>query len=235
MALPKIITPKFAVKIPSTGKEVTFRPFLVKEEKALLIAVESQDQDSIIRSIKDAISACVEDVDVSKLPYFDVEFLFLNLRAKSVGEEVKFTYRHRGGVNREGVKCDHATEVSIKIDEVAVKHNADHVDKFMIDDKLGLKMKYPTIDSIRQLTNNEKNEIALMASCIEYVYDSENVFPPDTLEESIAFIESMNTGQYEKITKFFETMPKLNHEIEYTCNACKQVDKVTFEGVAEFF
>ena len=235
MPLPKILTPKFAIKIPSTGKEVTFRPFLVKEEKALLIAVESEDQDSIIRSIKDAISACVEDVDVSKLPYFDVEYLFLNLRAKSVGEEVKFTYRHRGGSNREGVKCDHATEVTIKIDEVEVKRNELHIDKFMIDDKLGLKMKYPTIDSIRQLTNNEKNELALMASCIEYVYDAENVFPPDTLEEGIEFIESMNTGQYERITKFFETMPKLSHEIEYTCGGCHQTDKVTFDGVAEFF
>jgi hypothetical protein len=235
MPLPKIMIPKFAVKLPSDGREVTFRPFLVKEEKALLMAVEAADQDSVIRAIKDAIAACCDDLDVSRIPYFDIEYLFLNLRAKSVGEEVKFNYRHRGGVNREGIACEHSTEVAIQVDAINVTRNDAHENRFMIDDKLGVKMSYPTIDSIQQLTNNEKNEIALMASCIEYVYDSENVFPPDTLDESINFIEQMNSKQYEKLAEFFETMPKLSHELTYECGGCGQIDTVKFEGVADFF
>lgn len=235
MSLPKIMIPRFSVKLPSSGREVTFRPFLVKEEKALLMAVESEDQNSVIQAIKDALVACVDDVDVSKLPYFDVEYLFLNLRAKSIGEEVKLTYRHRDGVNMKGEKCDTASEVIIRVDQVDVKRNPNHNDKFMIDDQLGVKMIYPTIDNIRALAANEKDEINLMASCVEFVYDAENVYPPENVQETVNFIEQMNAKQYEKLTEFFETMPKLYHEESYTCSGCGQVDTVKFEGVADFF
>jgi hypothetical protein len=227
--------PKFAVKLPSDNREVTFRSFLVKEEKALLLAVEAGDSDTIMRAIKDAISACCDDLDVSKVPYFDIEYLFLNLRAKSIGETVKFNYRHSGGKNRAGDECAAATEVSIKVDEIGIKRDSNHNNRFMIDDRLGLKMTYPTLDSIQKFTGDDKNELALMASCIEYVYDAENVFPPDTLDEAVGFVEQMNTKQYEKIAEFFETMPKLSHELTYSCDGCGQVDTVKFEGVADFF
>lgn len=235
MSLPKIMIPRFATKLPSDGREVTFRPFLVKEEKALLIALEAEDQESVIRAIKDAITACVDGVDVSKLPFFDIEHLFLNLRAKSIGEEVKFTYKHRGGVNKAGTKCEVATEVSIKVDDIHVQRNLAHNNKFMLDDKLGVKMTYPTIDAIRSVSGNEPNELKLMASCIEYVYDADNVYPPDSVTDSLTFIEQMNNKQYEKLTEFFETMPKLAHELTYTCTGCGQIDTVKFEGVSDFF
>lgn len=227
--------PKFTVKLPSSGQDVTFRPFLVKEEKIFLMAAEAKDQDSIIRAIKDSIIACVDNLDISKLPYFDIEYLFLNLRAKSVGEEVKIKYKHRGGVNRNGDKCDTSTEVVIRIDEINVKRNDKHETKFMIDDVYGVKMKYPTIDNIQQLAAKQRDEIQLMASCIESVYDAENVFPPDSLEESVQFIENMNTKQYEKLSDFFETMPKLSHEVTYKCVGCGQEDTVKFDGVSDFF
>lgn len=235
MSLPKLMIPRFSIKLPSSGKEVTFRPFLVKEEKALLMAVEARDTESMILAIKDAIAACVEDVDVSKLPYFDVEYLFLNLRAKSIGEEVKFNYRHRQGVNLKGDKCDTVTSVSINIDDVQIKRTEGHTHKIKIDDQYGIVMKYPTIDMIRETSANKKSEMDLMASCIESVFDDSNVYPPDSHEDAVRFIEQMNTRQYENLTKFFETMPKLEHEITYTCAGCGQVDNVKFEGVADFF
>lgn len=235
MTLPKIMIPKFSVKLPSDQHEVTFRPFLVKEEKALLMAVEGEDQESIIRAIKDSITACVDDVDVSKLPFFDIEYLFLNLRAKSVGEEIKYSYKHRGGVNLKGEKCETSTEVVVKLDEINVKRDESHESKFMVDEKFGIKMKYPTIDSVREFSVSQNNDIALMASCIEFVYDSDNVYPPDTLEDAVNFIEQMNNKQYENLTEFFETMPKLAHEVTYKCVGCGQEDTVKFEGVADFF
>jgi len=235
MSLPKIMIPKFSVRLPSDDREVTFRPFLVKEEKNLLMAAEGEDQDSIIRAIKDSITACMDDVDVSKLPFFDIEYLFLNLRAKSVGEEIKYNYKHRGGVNLKGEKCEASTEVVIKLDEINVKRNDNHENKFMIDEKFGMKMKYPTIDSIRQFSIDKNNDIALMASCIDFVYDSDNVYPPDSLEDAVNFIEQMNNKQYEKLTNFFETMPKLAHQVTYKCVGCGQEDTVKFEGVADFF
>lgn len=235
MSLPKIAVPKFVCVLPSSGKEVTFRPFLVKEEKALLIAVESKDQESIIRAIKEAISACVDEIDVSKLPYFDIEFLFLNLRSKSVGENVTFTYKHKNGVNREGKPCDKTTNIELSLDEVKVQRDPKHVDKFMIDSKYGVKMKYPTIDDIKALASQVRNEIKLMASCLEYVYDETNIYPPDSLDEAVKYIENMNAQQYEKLTHFFETMPKLAHDIHYKCAGCGQEDVVKLEGVSDFF
>ena len=233
--LPKLMVPKFTIKLPSSGKEVTYRPFLVKEEKTLLIAVESRDQNLIINAIKDAISACVDDVDVTKLPYFDIEYLFLNLRAKSVGEEVKFSYKHRDGLNRKNKKCDVETEVSVMLDQINVKRVDDHKDKFMIDDNYGVKMKYPTIDTIQKVASEQNNEIELMASCIEYVYDNNDVHTPESLEESVKFIESMNSKQYEKLSQFFNTMPKLEHTIKYKCDGCGQEDEVVLSGISDFF
>lgn len=235
MSLPKITIPKFHTILPSSGKEVVYRPFLVKEEKAMLIAVESKDQKTMIRTIKDSISACVEDVDVSKLPFFDLEYLFLNLRAKSVKEEVSLRYRHRNGLNRQNQPCDKATEITINLESVGVVRNETHKDKFMIDDQYGVKLKYPTIDQIEQLAGDQKDELLLMAKCIEYVYDNDNVYEPDNIAEAVKFIEGMNTKQFQKFSEFFETMPKLSHTVTYKCEGCGQEDTVKLEGVADFF
>ena len=234
MALPKLVTFKFAVKLPSSGQMVEYRPFLVKEEKALLMASEADDEATMIRSIREAINSCVEGVDVTKIPYFDVEYLFLNLRAKSVGEEIKLRYKHRDGKNREGIPCDVSTEVSVNLDDVKVKFDPNHTTKFMIDDKLGIQMKYPTIDSL-SVMQETKDDFRLMAGCIDFVYSSEDVYPPDSLEDSIQFIESMNAKQFEKLTNFFETMPKLHHKITYSCDGCGQSDDVEFERISDFF
>lgn len=235
MALPKLLTPKFTVKLPSTGKEVTFRPFLVAEEKALLMAAEAGDQESQLAAIKNSIIACVDDVDVKKLPFFDVEFLFLNLRMKSAGEQAKFTYRHRDGINRAGDACDHATEVVVDLEKVQVSKNPDHVSKFMIDEKYGVKMKYPTIDDVEEMIKQGNDENVLLAKCIDVVYDDTETYTPDSLEEAIGFVKQMNGKQYAKLEKWFDTMPSLTHSVTYRCAGCEQEDTVVFQGVADFF
>lgn len=235
MSLPKNVQPKFTCKLPSDDRDVSFRPFLVKEEKALLIASQANDPESMIRAIKDTVAACVDDCDINKLPYFDIEYLFLMMRAKSVGEEIKFSYSHKGGVNREGLACVAKTEVTINIDDVKVKQFPEHQRRFMIDDKFGVQMRYPTIDMINKLSSRETNEVQLMASCIEFVYDQENTYPPENLQESVDYIEGMNVQQFDRFSKFFDTMPRLAHEVQYKCSKCGQVDTVKFEGVADFF
>jgi hypothetical protein len=231
------MVPKFKLTLPSNGKEVTFRPFLVKEEKILLMALESGDNDSILQAIRDSLEACVEDIEVSKLPYFDIEYLFLNLRAKSVGEEMRFSYKHRDGINRNDVPCKVATEIVVNVDDVKVQIPEGHTSRFMLDDNYGIVLKYPTIDTISSVgrTGIEKNDITMMAMCIDFVFDSENVYPCESLAEAVAFIDNLNTVQFEKMTKFFETMPKLRHEVTYHCSGCGQQDTIKFEGASDFF
>ena len=236
MALPKLASPRFSLELPSNGKRISFRPFLVKEEKALLMATQSEDTTDMIETIKDVISACVLDdnVKIEDLPYFDLEYIFLNIRAKSVGEIVKLEYRHTGGRNYQGIECEEVTPVEINLERVTVEKNEKHSNKIQLDDKLGLEMRYPTINDIKIITEG-KTEMDMLAKCILSVYDNENVYEPDNLQDSIEFIESLNNSQFSKIMEFIDTMPKLKHTFSYKCRGCGQEDKVTLEGMADFF
>ena len=236
MALPKLATPRFSLELPSNGKRISFRPFLVKEEKALLMAATSDDQNSMIDAVKDVLAACIidEDVSVEKLPFFDLEYLFLNLRAKSVGEVIKLEYRHTGGVNYSGIECDAVTPVEINLERVKVERNDKHTNKVQLTDNLGLVMRYPTISDIK-LVNDGGEELTMIAKCIVSVYDEENVYEPDNLQDSMNFIESLNTQQFGKIMEFIATMPKLKHTFKYKCKGCGQEDTVTLEGLSDFF
>lgn len=235
MSLPDFARPKFSTKLPSTGETVTFRPFLVKEEKAMLMAAESDDVETQVRAIKDALIACVDNLDINKLPYFDIEFLFLNLRAKSVGEEVKYSYRHRGGVNLKNEPCDASTDVTINVDDIHVKFDSNQTTKLMFDHERGCVMKYPTIDDVIRLSRKEENETELLATCIESVFDASNIYPTTNIKETIAFVERLTSGEYEKLKKWFEAMPMLKYDITYKCKGCGQEDTIHFEGVSDFF
>jgi hypothetical protein len=234
MALPKIAIAKFGLELPSTGKRITFRPFLVKEEKMLLMAAQSEDSLSMIDAVKDVIAACTEDVNVEKIPYFDLEYLFLNIRAKSVGEIVKLEYRHTGGVNYQGITCESVTPVEINLEQVKVDKNPKHSNKIQLDDKLGMEMRYPTINDVKKVSEGS-DEIEMLAKCILSVYDDDNVYEPDNLQDSVDFIESLNNAQFSKIMEFINTMPKLRHTFTYKCRGCGQEDKVTLEGMSDFF
>jgi hypothetical protein len=236
MALPKLATPTFALEIPSNGKRVRFRPFVVKEEKALLMAAQSDDPNDMIDAVKDVISSCVTDteIDVDKLPYFDLEYIFLNIRAKSIGEIVKLEYRHTGGKNYQGIVCEAVTPIEINLEQVKVEKTENHTNKIKIDDIMGIVMRYPTFNDVK-LVSTGSDEMEMLAKCVVSVYDNENVYDPDNLQDSIDFIESLNNTQFAKIMEFIETMPKLKHTFKYNCKGCGQEDTVTLEGLSDFF
>jgi hypothetical protein len=236
MALPKIAAPKFAVDLPSTGRRVTFRPFLVKEEKALLMAAQSEDPLAMIDAVKDVIASCVTDgdINVEKLPYFDMEYMFLNIRAKSIGEIVKMEYRHVGNKNYQGIVCEAVTPVDINLEAVKVVKNDGHTNRVQLDDKLGVELRYPTINDVKLVTQGS-DEIEMLAKCILNVYDTEEVYEPDNLQDAVQFVESLNSNQFAKIMEFISSMPKLRHTFKYRCVGCGQEDEVTLEGMSDFF
>jgi len=238
MPLPKIATPTYELELPSTGESINYRPFLVKEEKVLVIALESEDTKQITTAIKAVLKSCVltKGIKVEKLPTFDIEYLFLNIRGKSVGEELE--------VN---VICpdDEKTQVPVTIylDDIKIQKNDDHDNKIKLDDDIMMELKYPSLDQF--IKNNfefdEKNAMQqsfeLIGSCIDKIYTQDEVWATAdcTKKEVNEFLESMNSTQFKGIEKFFETMPKLSHTIEVTNPNTKVKSKVVLEGLASFF
>ena len=238
MPLPKIATPTYELTLPSTGKTVQYRPFLVKEEKLLVIALESEDNKQITTAIKAVLRACVltKGIKVENLPTFDIEYLFLNIRGKSVGEELD--------VN---IICpdDETTEVPVKIylDDIEVQHDENHSKQIKLDDTLMMEMKYPSLDQF--IKNNfdftDKNQMdqsfQLIASCIDKVYSEDEVWATAdcTKKEVNEFLEGMNSNQFKEIETFFTTMPKLSHTIKVTNPNTKVESDVVLEGLAAFF
>ena len=239
MSLPKIATPLFHLTLPSTEKQITYRPFLVKEEKLLMIAKEANDEESIAIATLQVLESCTNgEVNVNELASFDIEYLFLNIRAKSVGEEIELRYKHSGGINKEGKECNIVTPVNINIDDIKVKKNENHTDKIMLTDTIGIKMKYPKLDIITKLQDGSiENVIDAIADCVDFLFDEEQIYDDTTTskEELIEFIETLSQEQLMKINKFFDTMPQLEHEVEYECTGCGQKDKVTLRGLSDFF
>ena len=238
MPLPTIVTPTYELELPSTGKKVKYRPFLVKEEKLLVLALETEDTKQITNAIKSVLKSCVltKGVKVETLPTFDIEYLFLNIRGKSVGEELEVK-----------VICpdDEKTEVPITIDldEVKVQKSEGHDKQLKLDDKLMMEMKYPSLEQFikNNFDFNDANQMEqsfdLIGSCIDKIYSEDEVWATAdcTKKEVKEFLESMNSSQFKKIEKFFETMPKLSHTLEVTNPKTKVKSEVVLEGLASFF
>jgi len=238
MPLPKIATPTYELELPSTEKKIKYRPFLVKEEKLLVIALESEDNKQITTAVKSVIQNCIltRGVKVEQLPTFDIEFLFLNIRGKSVGEELE--------VN---LICpdDGKTQVSVwlDLDDIKVLKPEGHTNRIKIDDSIAMEMKYPSLEQF--ISNNfdfsNKNAMdqsfELIASCIDKVFTEEEVWATaDCSKKEIKeFVESMNSSQFKDIEKFFETMPKLSHTITIMNPKTKVESAVVLEGLASFF
>lgn len=245
MALPKINAPIFELTLPSTGKNVKYRPFLVKEQKILLMAMESDSQSAMMTAIKQIIGNCaVDEIDVEKLPMFDLEFFFVRLRAKSIGEEIDLNLRHPSGFNKKDVLCDHATKFKLNLMSVEVQKTIEHEDKILLDEATGtgVKMKYPTAELADSVEYDaEKNQLDLateaIISCIDYIYDKENVYNKTdyTQQELVEFIENLSQEQFQKVSRFFDTMPKLKHTVKWKCTGCGQEEEVVLEGLANFF
>ena len=245
MSLPKINAPIFELVLPSTEKSVKYRPFLVKEQKILLIAMEAGDQRSMMTAIKQIINNCaVDPVDVDKLPVFDLEYFFIRLRAKSIGETIDLSLRHPTGMNSKDEICEHVTSKSLNILDVEVHKSIAHEDKIVLDEetKIGIKFKYPTSEFALSIENPEEmNQLDLatdaIINSIDFIFDADNVYKREdhTKQELIDFIENLSQQQYEKLSTFFDTMPKLKHEVTWKCAGCGQEEKVLLEGLANFF
>jgi len=238
MPLPKISTPTYELELPSTGQSIKYRPFLVKEEKLLVIALESEDTKQITTAIKSVIKNCIltKDIKVENLPTFDIEYLFLNIRGKSVGESVD--------VN---IICpdDNETNVSVSInlDDIQVQKNENHSNKIKLDDSIMMEMKYPSLEQFIKNNFDFNNDNAmeqsfdLIASCIGKIYTEDEVWSAAdvTKKELTEFLESMNSSQFKDIEKFFDTMPKLSHKITVVNPKTKVESEVVLEGLASFF
>jgi len=244
MALPKIDVPIYDVKLISTGKKVRFRPFTVKEEKLFLMATESKDSSATINTIKQVLNNCiVDEIDIETLPLFDIEFLFVNLRAKSISEVVNLKYRCNNMVKSEDdteKKCNNLVEVDLNVLDIKPEAGANHTNKIDITDKLGIVMKYPKMDSISISTENKDDfdiVIDLIVDCIDYIYDADNVYyaKDSTKEELMDFLDSLQSKDLDKIKEFFETMPKMKKEIDFSCKKCGYHEKIELEGIQSFF
>jgi hypothetical protein len=243
MALPKLNVPVYETILPSTDKVIKYRPFLVREEKILLTAMESDDEKLISNAVKQILKNCIQgEMNINELPTFDIEFLFLRLRAKSVGEKITVGLRPYPCVQNEGELCKFSTEVEINLEEVKVKKNDNHTSKIMIDDNVGVKLKYPDIDLITPDGNKEKLSqvdlgMSVIKNCIDMIFTKETVHERDsfTEEELDEFLDSLNSEQFERIKEFFDTIPKLSHTAKYTCKTCGEEKKTTIEGLNSFF
>jgi hypothetical protein len=238
MPLPKISTPTYELELPSTGNTIQYRPFLVREEKLLVIALESEDTKQITTAIKTVIKNCIltKNIKVESLPTFDIEYLFLNIRGKSVGEDLE--------VN---VICPDDEEttvpVTINIDDIKVQKNEDHTKQIKLDDHIMMEMKYPSLDQFIKSnfdfssTNNMEQSFDLVASCVDKIYTEDEAWTSTDIskKEIVEFLDQMNSSQFKKIEQFFETMPKLTHEITVTNPNTGVESTVVLEGLSSFF
>ena len=238
MPLPTIVTPTYELELPSTGKKVKYRPFLVKEEKLLVLALETENTKDISTAIKTVLKSCIQSrgVKVENLPTFDIEYLFLNIRGKSVGEDIEVNLISPD---------DEVTEVpvTINIDDIKIQKSEDHNKKVKLDDTLMMEMKYPSLDQFIQSNFDFSDDVSmdqsfdLIASCIDKIYNEEEVWSTAdcTKKEVKDFLEQMNSLQFKEIEKFFETMPKLSHSVTFTNPKTKVESTVVLEGLSSFF
>ena len=238
MPLPKISTPTYELVLPSSNKKIKYRPFLVKEEKILILAMESQDTSTVANAVKDVLSSCIlsRGIKVQKLSTFDIEYLFLNIRGKSVGESIEVM-----------VTCpdDGKTQVptSINIDEIQVKIDEKHNKDIKLDDNYSLRMRYPSLDEFVKNNFSTPSDVSvddtfdLIASCVDQVYSEEESWAAAdcTKKELTQFVESLNSNQFKEIETFFETMPKLTHTVKVMNPNTKKENEVVLEGLQNFF
>ena len=234
MALPKLAPAKYELTLPSTGQKVEFRPFLVKEEKMLMLAQQEGSQQSLIRAVQDLIDACTfGKLDSKKLPTFDIEYVFLQIRCKSIGETATVT-----------VICPDDDETKVKVDvnlsEVQCVKDKDHTNDIKISDDVGIIFDYPEISKVVKITSGKNDAVAtfdVIKTCVNQIYDATNVYTKNDMEEKELddFIESMSHEQFMKVQSFFETMPKVKHKITVKNPKTEVESDLTLEGLQDFF
>lgn len=244
MILPKIAVPEYECILPSNKKKVRFRPFLVKEQKLLLMASESIEVKDVVDSIKQVVKNCLlDELDVDGLPVFDLEFLFLNLRARSVSEVVKVKYKCNNiiGQKEDGddKRCENIVDIEVNVLEIHPEFGENHTNKIVLTDKLGIVFKYPTFEMIESMADKEENDAIfnLITKCVDYIYDDESIYYSKdiTEQEIIDFIDGLTQEHLEKIKEFFDTMPKVKKTVSFDCKKCGHHEDIEIEGVQNFF
>lgn len=235
MTLPVLETPKFELTLPSTGKKYKYRPFLVKEEKVLLIALEGENANEILSAVKDIVSVCVEKIKIDDLTIFDLEYLFLRLREKSIGESIVLNVKHQIDAG-----CDNTQELEINLKNVNVVFDDKNEKKIQLTDSVGMMLKYPSINIMDMLTDSETDSdyaLSVLENCIDYIYDEEKVYPTKDYkrEEIQQFIDSLSHSHMEKIDLFFSTLPKLEYTATWKCNKCGKEESIILSGLNDFF
>jgi hypothetical protein len=241
--LPKIDVPIYETKMISTGNTIKFRPFLVKEQKLFLMASQSDDTKDMISAIKQVINNCVlDEIDVDSLATFDLEYLFLQLRARSVNEVVNLKYNCNNKITKDDkeVECGNVVNFDLNLLEIEPTKNPKHQNKIEITNELGLMMKYPTFNMMDKV-NMEESDLSkiidVIIGCIDYIYDKDNVYyaKDSTHEELVEFIESLKQSDLEKIQEFFTTLPKMEKELHFKCTKCGYEEEIKVEGIQNFF
>ena len=232
--LPKINQPIFEIEIPSTKKKVKVRPFLVKEEKLLLMGLEGGDSNSMAEALKQIIQNCtLEKIDVDKLSSFDLEYFFLRLRAKSISETIELIQPCSTST------CNNTLSFTVDLNSINVQYNPKHSNKIELTETVGIVMKYPTLSLIQSLSgaNDQESSYKLVYSCVDYIYDADSVYQSeDTPKEELSeWIDNLDRSSFLKIRDFFETMPKIKHHVSLDCSKCNNKTEFDVEGLHNFF
>lgn len=240
MALPKLDVPTYEIELPVSKKKVRYRPFLVKEQRNLLMAIESDESQAIQNSIRDILYNCTitEGIDIEKLPVIDVEYYFINLRAKSVGEIVESRYRCNNEVN--GTECGNIMEKNVNLLDMKVQQPVVVSPEIQLTEKVSIKLKYPEFSIVEDsLKFDNINEVTfnMIAKSVEYIYDGDQFYYAHEAQpgEMLAFVEGMNQEQFSKVENFFNNLPKLKETIDITCSKCGYQHNIEVEGLESFF
>jgi hypothetical protein len=240
MALPKLEVPTYEIELPLSKKTVKFRPFLVKEQKNLLMAMESGDANSIQRIVRDILEVCTlsKGLDLDELPIIDVEYYFINLRAKSVGEMVESKYRCNNVV--EGKECGNIMDAKVDLTDIKPVFEKEVSPEIQLTDKIVLKLRYPQFSVVKDsvaMDNITDVTFNMIANSIEYIYDGEQFFyaKETTKEDILEFLDQLNQQQFEKIEEFFDAIPKMSKKVNMTCKKCGFQHELEVEGLESFF
>jgi len=231
MALPKLETPTYEITIPSSGKVIEYRPFLVKEEKILMMAQETNDTDNIINAMKSIIKSCTYNkVNPNDLTLYDAEYLFIQFRSKSVGELVEFMLKCK--------ECEHMTKVKLSLSDVRVRNSDKEVDsKIQLTDRIGITLRPVGLKHATGLTADTDDITKVLCSVIDTIFDDDKIYPADDTSsaELVEFIDSLNHDQISQIQAYIENLPTLSHDLVFQCPECKTKNEVTLRGLQDFF
>jgi len=233
MKLPSLSVPEFETKIPSTGQSVKFRPFLVKEEKILLMALEGKDDFEITNAILNLLKSCIiTEVDVDNFATFDIEWMFLQIRSKSIGETIELVVSHRNS------ECKHKTNVVVDLNKVTVKGDIGD-GKIIIDPEksIGVKLRYPNMKDAAEISSVSETEgvFEMLYRCTVMIFDENDVYEQFDREDLIEWYDQLSSEQFEKISDFFREIPKVSYDITWKCSKCGKDDKIVLEGLRNFF